>query len=183
MWAPPVAEVVIDTCPTLSLLLQRIAQSGHIAIIVVTPCQGHIFRNLQSILQYLQYFLVRYKLLWNGIHLAVDILAEHHPLVVYHLLQRCRLFFELLSYTFHFSIVDSTHTYGVDIFIFSRLLQSFNPIVLHIFPVSEIIIGTTLFDVPFPHIIAHHRFAMACTDNDAAGVGHLLRSRDGEEWC
>ena len=41
----PVREVVVDASPTLPLLLLGIAETRHIAIIVVTPHQRHVIRN------------------------------------------------------------------------------------------------------------------------------------------
>ena len=61
MRTSPVAQMVIDTCPALSLLLSSIGEASHIAVVVITPHQRHIVRDAQSLLIQLKHLLVGHK--------------------------------------------------------------------------------------------------------------------------
>ena len=58
---PPVAEMIIDTTPTLSLLFTSIGETRHVAIVIIAPHQGDIVWHLQSHLIELQHLLIRYE--------------------------------------------------------------------------------------------------------------------------
>ena len=172
----PVAQMVIHSCPTLSFLLQRVAQACHVAVVVVAPCQHHVVGHHKPVFHHLQHLFVWYKLLWNPLHIFVYIFSKHRPLVVNHLLQCCGLVVEALAHSLHSSVVNATHTYGVDVLIPARLLQPFGPVVLHALLIYNIVVGSTRLGVPFPHVVAHHRLAVRRAYHYAAGVCRLLRS-------
>ena len=109
------------------------------------------------------------------------ILAKHHPLIVNHLLQCGSLVVEVLAHSLHCAIVYATHSYCVDIFILPSLFQPFGPVVLHSLLVFYIVVGSTLLGVPFPGIVAHHRFAVRRAYDNAAGVCRLICSGNEEE--
>ena len=156
----PIAQVIIHSRPTLSLLLQGVAEPCHITIVVITPCEHYIVGHNKTIFHHLQHFFIGHKLLRYLFHPLVDMLAEHQPLVVYHLLQCRCLVIKILAYSLHSSIVNTTHTDSIYILILSCLFKTISPILLHSILVGEIVISTTFLHIPFPGVVAHHRFAM-----------------------
>ena len=55
---PPVAQMIVDAASTAPALLLRVAQACQIAMIVVTPHEGDIFRHFESHLIEFEHFLV-----------------------------------------------------------------------------------------------------------------------------
>ena len=74
MGTPPIAQVVIDTAATAAFLLHFIAQTGHVAIIVVTPHQGDVFGNFQSVFHNIEHFFIRYEDLRYFGDITIDVL-------------------------------------------------------------------------------------------------------------
>ena len=172
---PPIAQMVIHTRATLASLLLLIRQTSHIAIVVVAPYQSHVFGHLQTIFINLQHFLIRYKSLRDAFYILSHILPQHLTLIVNYLLQPVGLLFQVPR-PFHVSIMNASHTNSIDIFILPRFLQARNPVVLHLFPIGEIVESSSLIHTPFRRIVTHHRFTMTRSHNDATTVRHCHRS-------
>ena len=77
--------------------------------------------------------------------------------------------------------MDAAHADGEELLAAAHLLQPFYPILLNGAAVGDVVIWSTLLDVPLSHVIAQQGLAVAGADDDAEGVGHLLVASDGEE--
>ena len=175
--------MIINASPTLTLLLLFIGETGHVAVVVVTPHQRHIIGHLQAALQDLQHLFIRNKNLRYLLHLFIIILTNQFTLVVDHLLQALQ-FLLLGLHALHRTVVDATHADGKELLGALHLLEALYPVLLHLFAVGDVIVCTTRSVVPLGHVVAQQGFAVTGADEDAARVGHLLITWNGEEtWC
>ena len=119
----------------------------------------------------MQHFLIRYKSLRDTFHIWSHILTQHLTLVVYHLLQPQRFLFQIPR-AFHVSIMNASHTNGIDILILPHFFHTRNPVILHLFLIGEIVESSSLIHTPFRRIVTHHRFTMTRSNNDATTIRH-----------
>ena len=112
MRTSPIAEVVIDGSPTLTLLFTDTGIARHIAIVVIAPHQRYIVRHPESHLIQFQHLFIRYEHLhqFRGVS---HIFPKKHLLVVNDLLKTVE-FLLLRLITLHRTVVDTTHTDGED---------------------------------------------------------------------
>ena len=176
MRTSPIAEMIIYTCPTTSLLLSLIRKTRHITIVVITPDEHHIIGYLQTIFKDTEHLFIRHESLRDFRQIGIDIPAEHLALVINHPLQPLGMFIECLR-TNHIPVMQTAHADGIYILTLSHQLYAFQPIVAHSLSVSQIVILPDIQWFPFCGRIAHHRFAMAGAHNDTTGISHLLGSR------
>ena len=176
----PVAQVVVHTCPTLSPLLAGIGVTRHIAIVVVTPHQGHIVGHPQPLLIELQHLLIGHEHLHLLFGLA-DIPAQQLLLVVDHLLQAVKLLL-LRLVALHRTVMDTPHADGEHIVLRAAyFLQPFYPVLLYTRSVGLVVEAPAPGHVPLPDIIAQQRLTMRSAYDDATAVGHRLGARQPEE--
>ena len=180
VWPSPIAEVVIHSCPTLALLFLRFAHAGDVTVVVVAPHQGDIIRHFESFLIDIKHLFIRNEYLSKALRTA-DMLTKQLLLVVYDLLKRVKfLLFGLHS--LHVSIMYASHSDGKHIVTrMLHLFQTFYPVVLHRFFISDIIKSSTHFLIPFSYIIAEHRLTVGRSDDYTATICHRLCIRHEEE--
>ena len=176
----PITQVIIDATTAKALLLFLVAKAGHIAVVVITPHEGHIVGHLQATFQNFQNFFIGYKDLWHLFYIFTIVFADEFALVVDDLLQTVELFF-LGFNTFHRTIMDAAHADGKELFATFHLLQALCPVLLNLFAVGDIVIWATFLVVPLGHIVTQQGLAVRSANQDTARVGHLLITFDGKE--
>ena len=176
----PVRQVVVDAGTALPLLLLRVRQARHVAVVVVAPHQHDVVRHAQAALHDFQYLFIGYKDLGHALHVLAIVFAYQLALVVDDLLQSAELLFAGLD-ALHRTVVNAAHADGEELLGAAHLLQSLGPVLPDLLAVGHVVIGTAHVAVPLGHVVAQQRFAMAAANEDAAGVGHLLVAPDGEE--
>ena len=149
----PVREVIVDAASPTPLLLLGIGQTGEVAVVVVTPHQGHVAGNTQTALIDFEYFFIRNEHLRNGLHLIIIIAAQQLALVINHLLQSVQLLL-LGLHTLHRAVVNAAHANGEELLAASHFLQALSPVALHLLAIGDIVVGAALLHVPFGHVVA-----------------------------
>ena len=77
--------------------------------------------------------------------------------------------------------MDAAHADGEELLRALDLLEAFYPVLLYLFTIGDVVVGTTLLMVPLCNIVAQQGFTVAGADENAARVGHLLIAWDSEE--
>ena len=172
--------MIIDASPTLTFLLFGVGETRHMAIVVVTPHQRHVVGHLKTALKNLQHLFIRDKDLRNFLHLLIIILTDKFTLVIDDLLQALQLFLFGL-HTLHRTVVDAAHADGKELLRTFHLLETLYPVLLHLFTIGDIVVGTAFGMIPFGHVVPEQGLAMAGSDKDTTRVGHLLIAWNGKK--
>ena len=170
--ASPIGDMVINTVSSLADTLFSSREVTDIAVVIITPHQGHIIRNLQAGVINIKYFFIRYKNLRNLSHIFIHIFLYQATLISEYTVQHSFLLFYRLG-TLHLAIMYATHTKRIEYFLICHFFHPVFPEFIDSSTVIYIVIRSIPSSSPLSGSTASHRFTMGSPHKDPVLLCHF----------
>ena len=164
--ASPVGNMIIDSVAAFTGTLFGSGEMADIAVVIITPHQGHVFGYLQPRMINIEHFLIRNKDLRHLCYVFIHVLFEQAALVNKYPVQDGFLFFYRLG-SLHLSIVNATHTQRVKYLLSGNFFHTIFPKLINGRTVIHVIVCSFSTYFPFSGSIARHWFAVGSSHKDA----------------
>ena len=192
MRSSEIAEMIIHSVSTATLTFIFVADTLHVAIVVISPYDRDVIRNNKARIIYVKSLLIRNEDLSDLLCRHSFVFLKNLTLYLEYLLERARPYRRIFR-TLHSLIMKAAHTHCIDIVILSGLADTVVQLLDYRLAICNIIPFAVARRIPFRWgcIIEKKRLTVARSDHDAPFICCDLAVRMAVEcactcmhgWC